>query len=97
MQTKLSLLFFVVQEKKIDCEVKLKLNGKRLFPSRYIKYLGVLVDEHLSWNYHINDLVKKLNRSNSMLSRIRHFVDKNTMRSLYFTLFSSHINYCCQV
>ena len=68
---KTEFVIFRSPRKKIDCEVKLKLNGKRLFPSRYIKYLGVLVDEHLSWNYHINDLVKKLNRSNSMLSRIR--------------------------
>ena len=32
-----------------------------------------------------------------MLSKIRHYVDKNTIRSLYFSLFSSHISYCCQV
>ena len=32
-----------------------------------------------------------------MLSKLRYYVDKNTIRSLYFSLFSSHINYCCQV
>ena len=32
-----------------------------------------------------------------MLSKIRHYVDTNTIRSLYFSIFSSHINYCCQV
>ena len=45
----------------------------------------------------MNEITKKLNRSNSMLSKIRHYVDKNTIRSLYFSLFHSHINYCCQV
>ena len=32
-----------------------------------------------------------------MLSKIRHYVNKNTLRSLYFSLFSSHMSYCCQV
>ena len=32
-----------------------------------------------------------------MLSKIRHYVDANTIRSLYFSLFSSHISYCCQI
>ena len=32
-----------------------------------------------------------------MLSKIRHYVDTITLRSLYFSLFSSHLNYCCQV
>ena len=36
---------------------------------------------------------KKLNKSNSMLSKICHYVYKNTIRSLYFTLFSSYIGY----
>ena len=74
-----------------------KLNGKRLYPSTNIKYLGVLLDEHLSWKPYINELTKKLNRSNSMLSKVRHYVNCNTIRSLYFALFSSHISYCCQV
>ena len=32
-----------------------------------------------------------------MLSKIRHYVDKTTLLCLYFSLFSSHLNYCCQV
>ena len=81
----------------MNCELKIKLNGKRLYASTHIKYLGVFIDEHLSWNFQIFELSKKLNRANSMLSKIRHYVDKTTLRSLYFSLFSSHLNYCCQV
>ena len=95
--SKTELIIFRSTRKSIDCEIKIKLNGKRLYPSTHINYLGVLLDEHLSWKPHINALVKKLNRSNSMLSKIRHHVNKNTIRSIYFSIFSSHINYCCQV
>ena len=94
---KTEYIIFRKPRKLIDSEIKIKLNGKRLYPSTCIKYLGVLLDEHLSWKPHMNELTKKLNRSNSMLSKIRHYVDLNTTRSLYFSIFSSHISYCCQV
>ena len=32
-----------------------------------------------------------------MLAKIRHYVDKNTIRSFYFSLFHCQIDYCCQV
>ena len=94
---KTEFVIFRKQKQKLDGNFKIKFNGKRIFASSYIKYLGVLIDEHLTWNYQVFELSKKLNRANSMLSKIRHYVDKMTLRSLYFSLFSSHLNYCCQV
>ena len=36
--------------------VTLKLNGKTLYESKKIKYLGLIVDDRLSWKFHINKL-----------------------------------------
>ena len=78
-------------------DLKLKMNGKRLYPSKYIKYIGVLVDEHLNFNTHCQMLLKRLHRANGMLCKIRHFVPEQDLRSLYFSLFSSHLTYGCQI
>ena len=94
---KTEFVIFRSQRKKIEGDINIKLNGKRLYPSSYIKYLGVLLDENLSWKPHVSEILKKLNRANSILSKVRHYVDKNTIRSLYFSIFSPHISYCCQV
>ena len=94
---KTEFVIFRSKRKKIDYDIKLKLNGKRLFPSPFIKYLGLMIDENLSWNQHIDELSKKLNRANGMLSKIRHYVNKSTLRTLYFSTFSSHLGYCCQI
>ena len=91
--SKTEFVVFRSPRKPIDFDIKIKLNGQRIYQSSYIKYLGVLLDEHLSWKPHIHELRKKLNHSNSMLSKIRHYVNKNTIRSLYFSLFASHISY----
>ena len=65
--SKTEFVIFRSPRKIIDFDIKMKLNGQRLYQSSYIKYLGVLVDEHLSWKPQIYELTKKLNRSNSML------------------------------
>ena len=31
-----------------------------------------------------------LNRTNAMLSKVRHFVDKKTLKSIYHAIFESH-------
>ena len=72
--------------KKIDFGLKLKLNGKRLYPTRSVKYLGIKTDESLTWNELINDIAIKLSRANAMLYKLREFV--NT-RILKFTMLLS--------
>ena len=46
--------------KSLKKRITLRLNGKTLFESKKIKYLGLSVDNRLSWKFHINELSKKL-------------------------------------
>ena len=39
----------------------------------------------------------KLNRANALLFKIRKFVDDKTLRSIYFAIFESNLNYCSLV
>ena len=52
---------------KFEGDLKIKLYGKRIYPTQSVKYLGVKIDTNLSWQYHINDLSIKLNRPNALL------------------------------
>ena len=52
--------------------IKIKLNGKRLYPSNSIKYLGVYLDFDLSGITHCKEILPKLRRTNGMLSKARH-------------------------
>ena len=46
---KTELIIFRPRSKKLDYTLKFKLDGKRLIPTQAVKYLGVLLDEHLHW------------------------------------------------
>ena len=58
--SKTELIIFESRMKKVDFDLKLKLNGKRIYPTKSVKYLGIKIDESLTWNEHINDLAIKL-------------------------------------
>ena len=53
------------------------------------------MDETLSWNYHTSQLSLKLSRSIGILAKIRHYVSPETLRLIYFALFSSHMSCGC--
>ena len=91
--SKTELLLFRHPNKNINYNLKAKLNGKLLRQSKYVKYLGLYIDHHLNWNHNTNILSSRLSRSIGMLSKIRHYVNGDTLRAIYFSIFSSHLNY----
>ena len=90
---KTELVVFKSKRKQFDDEIKLNLNRKRLFPTDSVKYL----DGNLSWKSHIDYLSVKLSRTNALLFKIRNFVNSSVLKTIYFAIFESHLNYCCLV
>ena len=94
---KTELAVFKSKRKQLDGEIKLKLSRKRLFPTDSVKYLGVRIDGNLSWKSHTDYLSAKLSRANALLFKIRNFVNSSILRTIYFAILESHLNYCCLV
>jgi len=44
-------------------DFNLKINDKTITLTTYVKYLGVFIDDKLTWSNHIANLEKKLSRS----------------------------------
>ena len=90
-RTKLAI--FIHKNRKLECPTKIKFSRKRLYPSKSVKYLGFKIDENLNWKDKTHDLATKLNRANALLYKIRNYVSFNTLKTIYFAIFNSHINY----
>ena len=52
-----------------------------------------MVDENLTWNGHIRILENKLSKNIGLLYGAKPYLDKNTMATLYLSLFHSYLNY----
>ena len=90
---KTEFIIFRPPRKRLDKRIFLKLNGQKLYESPKIKYLGIIIDNRLSWKHHTHELSKKLNRAVGMIYKIRDNCTSSVLRSLYFSLFNSHLSY----
>ena len=70
---KTELVIFKHQIKKLDYEVKIKLNRKRLYPTDSVKYLGIRIDKNLNQKHHVSDIAIILNRANALFYKINFF------------------------
>ena len=85
------------QESDVDDNPILMINDIPIKLVSSTKFLGVTIDDELSWDKHVTDLKRKLYYSLSTLSSIKNLVPKELIKDLYFTLFESHISYCISV
>jgi len=90
---KTEFIIFRPPKMSLKDRIVLTLNKSKIYESRKIKYLGLIIDDRLSWKFHINELCKKLNRSIGMLYKIRQYCPTTVLKSLYHSLFSSHLSY----
>ena len=61
--------------------------------AKHVKFLGLLLDENLSWKHHLSELSKKLARTCGIFFTARHLLSKNVLVSLYYSLFASFLQY----
>ena len=94
---KTELVVFRRQNTKLNNSFKIKLDGKRLFPTSSVKYLGVLLDEHLTWSPQISHVQMKLNRAIGILSKLRYQANIHVLKTVYYSLFGTHLLYAFQL
>ena len=61
------------------------------------KFLGVIIDDKLKWTEHIQYIKNKISKSIGILIKIRPYLDKVTLRNLYFTFVYPYLIYCVEV
>ena len=88
------MVIFKSKQKKFEGNLKIKLHGKRLYPTENVKYLSVKIDTNLSWQCHVNDIFIKLKRANALLFRMQKYASFEILRSIYFAIFDSYSSYC---
>ena len=93
---KTELVVFRRQNTKLSNSFKIKLDGKRLFPTSSVN-LGVLLDEHLTWSSQISHVQMKLNGAIGILSKLRYQVNIHVLKTVYHSLFGTHLLYTCQL
>ena len=76
------MVIFKSKQKKFEGDLKVRLCGKRLYPTESVKYLEVKIDANLNSKCQVNDLSVKLGRANALLFKIRKYASPKILRSI---------------
>ena len=57
------------------------------------KFLGIFIDENLSWNDHISSLCTKVSMNVGVMSRLKWFLPKHILATLYKCFVHHYFNY----
>ena len=60
-------------------------------------FLGVIIDECLTWKSHIQNLTKKISKSLGIIYKSSFCLNKNSLYTLYYSLVYPHLYYCASV
>jgi len=77
--------------------ITISINNTEIKRCSAVKYLGVMFDENMKWQTHVNLISVKISRLVGMIARMRSFLSSKELLLLYNTLILPHLNYCAAV
>jgi hypothetical protein len=91
-------IFKKQKNKLLDCtHLKLTINNTVIERVNSSKYLGITIDDQLSFKEHIHTVVNKIKQFCGIFYKLRTKLPKNCLKQLYFALIHSHINYGIEI
>ena len=72
---------------------KLIINNHNISPEDNLKYLGVLLDNKLSWKRHVQKVKTQLSRACGILSKLKHYTTLPVLKVVYNSLIHPYLNY----
>ena len=88
--------FFHKHSIKDDIPLKLpalKIANREIERTNAIKFLGILLDENISWKNHIRSVEKNLAKNTGLLHRAKYLLDDSSLKTIYFSYIHSYLNY----
>ena len=58
-----------------------------------IKFLGVMLDEHISWTHHVKTVENKIAKNIGLLYRVSRFLNEDSFKTVYFSYIHYYLNY----
>ena len=87
------MVFHPYQKEVLHLTPCLKIADTVIENVNEFNFLGVHLDSHMTWKSHTDKLALKLSKYTGILNKLKHYLPSYILRTLYFTLIHSHLNY----
>ena len=90
-------IIFRSYKKKIDCNLKLLINSVEIRQAESTKFLGIIIDQNLTWKYNTTYIKGKMSRGIGIICKARKFFKLDTLLNLYYSFIQPYMTYCIEV
>ena len=87
------MLFHYKQRNISETTPKLKINGTLIEKVKTFNFLGITIDEHMTWKPHTQKVACKIAQTIGTMKRLKKFLPQNIMKMLYNSLVLPHLTY----
>ena len=91
--SKTKFMIFHTPGTKFDYNPQIQINGKILERVQNFDFLGLTINENLSWKPHEDKIANKLSKYSGILSRLKHYLPPNILKTIYCSIIQSNLNY----
>ena len=83
---KTQFMIFKTKTRNLSYKANVIINEQPINQVNYTKFLGLYIDEELTWKYHINHVTMKVAKMTGIMAKARHFLPLKTLLTLYNTM-----------
>ena len=90
---KTKFILFRSKNKKVNSSINISINNNNIRQVTNITFLGIVIDQFLTWSNHLDLITKKNIKCAAIISRIRHFTNLNSLKLIYYALVYPYLTY----
>ena len=88
------IMLFGPTKRNENYNINVTIEGEQIEIVKTTKFLGLILDNQISWKPHIAYLTQKVSKSIGILSRARQILSSTTMKQLYYSFLYPYMTYC---
>ena len=69
------------------------MNNEAIKQVNETKFLGFILDKHLTWKTHINSISSKISKNIGIITKAKSFLLKSTLTTLYYSFIHPYYAY----
>lgn len=85
--------YLVFHKRRLVPDLSFQLNDQNLSKQENCKFLGLIIDEQLTWSAHIEHVAGKLNSAYFALINLQNILNQKQLLNIYYALAYSHLRY----
>ena len=94
MQKKTKAVCFRKKSQKIELNnLHILLDGEKLKFEEDARFLGIILDSHLSWEGHCNQVANTISRNNALINQVKKMLPSPSLKMLYNSFILPHLQY----